>query len=152
MRRYLSTKSTSVVRPQSVVDSEKNLLESDAAERSTVVSTSTVKEPLAPANLKVKRVDYYYSKWSRKWKYQTTSSNVIPELRANPSLEPGKEDPWAQFCFVVVRTIPQAEGEAITFKVVVKSSYLLKACKDVIQEVVGLSWNSIPLEVNTYIY
>jgi hypothetical protein len=47
----------------------------------------------------------------------------------------------------VIRTLPQQEDKEITFKVVIKSPYLLKACKDVIQEITGLSWNSIPLEV-----
>jgi hypothetical protein len=101
-----------------------------------------------PPNLKVKRVDYYYSRWSRKWKYQNSGSNVIPELRPLPS--EGKEDPWQEFCFVVVRTIPKSSDQGIepSFKVVIKSPYLLKACKDVIQQIVGLSWNSIPLELD----
>ena len=36
-------------------------------------------EPLAPANLKVKRVDYYYSRWSRSWKYKNMGEKVTPE-------------------------------------------------------------------------
>ena len=76
---------------------------------------------------------------------KNSGSNVIPELRPLPS--EGKEDPWASFCFVVIRTLPQQEDKDITFRVVIKSSYLLTAGKDVIQEVAGLSWNSIPLEV-----
>jgi hypothetical protein len=59
----------------------------------------------------------------------------------------GKDDPWAGFCFVVIRNIPQQEDKDVTFKVHIKSSYLLKACKDVIQDITGLSWNAIPLEV-----
>jgi hypothetical protein len=76
---------------------------------------------------------------------KNSSSNVIPELRSLPS--DGKDDPWVGFCFIVIRTIPQQEDKDITFKVVIKSPYLLKACKDVIQEIAGLSWNAIPLEV-----
>jgi hypothetical protein len=37
-----------------------------------------------------------------------------------------------------------------TFKVVIKSGYILKACKDVIQSWPGISWNSDPLEVCSY--
>jgi hypothetical protein len=73
---------------------------------------------------------------------------VIPELRPLPS--DGKDDPWQEFCFVVVRTIPKSidQGLEPTFKVVIKSPYLLRACKEVIQQIVGLSWNSIPLEID----
>ncbi|KAF7986681.1 hypothetical protein HWV62_20186 [Athelia sp. TMB] len=148
MRRYLSIKS----RPQSTIDSEKDLIDnSDADERSTIgKNTAPVSDaPLPPVTLKVKRVDHYYSKWSRKWKYTPTASSSLPEMRAGPAVaDPGKEDPWAQYCFVVVRTIPQAEDHEITYKVVVKSTYLLKACKEVIQSVPGVSWNSIPLELD----
>jgi len=76
---------------------------------------------------------------------KNSGSNVIPELRPLPA--EGKDDPWATFCFIVIRTLPQQEDKEVTFKVVIKSPYLLKACKDVIQEITGLSWNSIPLEV-----
>jgi hypothetical protein len=73
-------------------------------------------------------------------------------MRAGPAatLDPGKEDPWAEFCFVVVRTIPQVENEdsVITYKVVIKSPYLLTACKEVIQDVPGLSWNAITHELD----
>jgi hypothetical protein len=142
MRRYLPlTKANRA----SVIESEKNLLRTNSDEESVVAST--IQTPLPPPTLKVKRVDYYYSRWSRKWKYQNSGSNVIPELRPLPS--DGKEDPWQEFCFVVIRTIPKSEQNLEpTFKVVVKSQYLLKACKDVIQQVAGLSWNAISLELD----
>jgi hypothetical protein len=67
MRRYLP-KSSSIIHRASFIESEKELLGSDSAEQSTVAST--IQGPLPSPNLKVKRVDFYYSKWSRKWKYQ----------------------------------------------------------------------------------
>ena len=67
MRRYLA-RSNSTFRRASIVESEKDLLGADSAEQSTVAST--IQAPLLSPNLKVKRVDYYYSRWSRKWKYQ----------------------------------------------------------------------------------
>lgn len=142
MRRYLPSTKT---HRASVIESEKDLLGANSDAASVVTSTAQV--TLSPPSLKVKRVDYYYSRWSRKWKYQNSGSNVIPELRPLPS--DGKDDPWQEFCFVVVRTIPKAADQNLepTFKVVVKSQYLLKVCKDVIQQISGLSWNSIPLEV-----
>lgn len=74
-------------------------------------------------------------------------------MRAGPvtATYVGKEDLWTQFCFIVVRMVPQPEDEGISYKVVVKSPYLLTACKDVIQDVPGLSWNSVPLEVCLFV-
>lgn len=46
-----------------------------------------------------------------------------------------------------MRTIPQQENRQPTFKIVIKSEYILKACQDVIQTWPGVSWNSDPLEV-----
>ena len=43
--------------------------------------------------------------------------------------------------------MPTSEGLEPTFKIAVKSEYLLKACKDVIQSWPGISWDSDPLEV-----
>jgi hypothetical protein len=55
------------------------------------------------------------------------------------------------FSFRIVRVISQIEGVEPTYKIVVKSEYILKACKDVIQSWPGISWNSDPLEVRIYI-
>ena|ERR1700761_6036215 len=34
------------------------------------VETIVRDEPLPPASLKMKRVDYYYSRWGKQWKYR----------------------------------------------------------------------------------
>ena len=47
----------------------------------------------------------------------------------------------------IVRSVPRQENLEPTFKLVIKSEYILKACKDVIQSWPGISWNSDPLEV-----
>jgi hypothetical protein len=52
----------------------------------------------------------------------------------------------------VVRTIPRTENAEPTFKVVVKSEYILKACKDVIESWPGISWNADPLELDPQIF
>lgn len=147
MRRYMSlSKSNSSrrdARESVAIDSGKAPL-TDSVEQCNESST-TIRGPLPIANLKIKRVDHFYSRWGKKWKYQNSGSDAIPELRTIPS--EGKDDPWQQYCFVVVREIPREEGQEPHFKIVVKSQYLLKACKDVIGEVLGVSWNAIPLEV-----
>jgi hypothetical protein len=96
------------------------------------------------------------------------SSKVTVETR--PNQKAGDNDPWKEFCFVqvfllydtvsanltpassVVRTLPQNDDQSAkqpTFKVVIKSEYILKACKEVIKTWHGVSWNSDPLEVRT---
>ena len=107
--------------------------------------------PPPPPNLKVKRVDYFYSNWSKAWKYRNTSSKVKADaLQTVGNGDSNGPDPWQGYCFVVVRKLPQPvdgeQGEP-TFQVVVKSPYLLIACKDVIQKVQGVSWTAEPLEV-----
>lgn len=115
-----------------------------SAESDSTVQASSQLVPLQPAPLKIKKVDHFYSRWQKKWKYTTTGSNIIPEMRLVPS---DVKDEWQQFCFVVVREIPDDPKLSPYFRIVVKSSYLLQACKDVIGEVVGVSWNAVPLTV-----
>ncbi|KIJ54631.1 hypothetical protein M422DRAFT_41879 [Sphaerobolus stellatus SS14] len=101
-----------------------------------------------PLTLKVKKVDHFFSKWTKKWKYQDSGSKVIPELR--PLATDGKDDPWKPYSFVVVRELPE-NGRPPYFRITIKSPYLLKACMEVVGEVPGLSWNSIPMEVDPVI-
>ncbi|KAF8911924.1 P-loop containing nucleoside triphosphate hydrolase protein [Mucidula mucida] len=108
-------------------------------------STIVKEETLTPPSLKIKRVDNYYSRWYKGWKYRNTSAKVTVE--SIPLLKSGDNDPWKDFSFVVVRKIPRQENLEPTFKIVIKSEYILKACKDVIQSWPGISWNSDPLEL-----
>ncbi|KAI0752549.1 P-loop containing nucleoside triphosphate hydrolase protein [Daedaleopsis nitida] len=109
---------------------------------------------LPPPNLKVKRVDYFWSTWSKAWKYKNTGSGVVAEAM-RPVGNGSDNDPWQNFCFVVVRKFPDPrnahQGGDITFQIVVKSPYLLKACKDVIGQVPGLSWTAEPLELDPHL-
>ncbi|KAK7452678.1 hypothetical protein VKT23_012079 [Stygiomarasmius scandens] len=107
-------------------------------------------ETLTAPSLKVKRVDNYYSKWSKSWKYRNTSSKVAVE--SIPILNRGENDPWRDCLFVVVRRLPPGGIGQITVKIVVKSEYILKACKDVIRQWPGISWNSDPLELDPEIF
>ncbi|ESK83372.1 p-loop containing nucleoside triphosphate hydrolase protein [Moniliophthora roreri MCA 2997] len=88
-------------------------------------------EVLAPSSLKIKRVDHYYSKWYKDWRYRNTSSNVTAE--SIPILSRGANDPWKDFSFIF-------------------STYVLKACKDVIGSWPGISWNSDPLELDPELF
>ncbi|KAJ7451970.1 P-loop containing nucleoside triphosphate hydrolase protein [Mycena latifolia] len=115
---------------------------------STVVKDKD--EALPPASSKIKRVDYFYSRWSKGWKYRNMSSKVTMETL--PVVGGGNNDEWKDFSFVVVRTIPQQENRQPTFKIVIKSPYILKACQDVIQTWPGVSWNADPLELEPEIF
>ncbi|KAJ8089446.1 hypothetical protein PM082_014695 [Marasmius tenuissimus] len=109
-------------------------------------NTATVDEgALEPPSLKIKRVDHYYSRWSRDWKYRNTNSKVTVESSYLVGRSSGGD--WKDFNFVLVRTIPREEDGEPSFKIVLKSGYLVKACKDVIGTWPGISWNSDPLEV-----
>ncbi|KAK0457250.1 P-loop containing nucleoside triphosphate hydrolase protein [Desarmillaria tabescens] len=131
--------------------------EGSSRDMETESKVSTIKEddePLTPPTLKIKRVDHYYSRWSKSWKYRNTSSNVAVE--SVPLLRSGDNDPWKDFSFVIVRKLPLRDDLVAlmepTFKVVIKSEYILKACKDVIQSWPGISWNSDPLELDPEVF
>jgi hypothetical protein len=93
-------------------------------------------------------------------------------IETRPIVKVGDNDTWKEFCFVsvlfpislsssrnltaiytsVVRTVPRRDDntrteEKPTFKVVIKSEYLLKACKDVFQTLPGISWTAELVEV-----
>ena len=98
---------------------------------------------------------------------QNMSSKVTVETLPILPGGSGSNDVWKDFSFVyehlvthfsltdvfrysrIVRTLPRQEHADPTFKLVVKSEYILKACKDVIQSWPGVSWNNDPLEVST---
>ncbi|KAJ7783967.1 hypothetical protein DFH07DRAFT_210314 [Mycena maculata] len=113
-------------------------------------STVVRDEPLPPASSKIKRVDYFYSRWSKGWKYKNMNSKVTVETL--PIIGGNGNDQWKDYSFVVVRTIPQIENQTPTFAIIIKSEYILKACQDVIKTWPGVSWNAEPLEVEPEIF
>ncbi|KAL6304715.1 P-loop containing nucleoside triphosphate hydrolase protein [Sparassis latifolia] len=160
MHRYLSLKRSSTVVPVPEVSAEK---EDAAASPSTshddnddTDSTAALVAPAAalpPPNLKVKRVDYYYSTWGKTWKYRNSGAKVTAEMMRPMGSD--NSDPWQAYCFVVVRKMPSPQesdaGAEPKFQVTVKSPYFLKACRDVMQEVQGISWTADPLELDPHL-
>ncbi|TFK33149.1 P-loop containing nucleoside triphosphate hydrolase protein [Crucibulum laeve] len=123
----------------------------DDGDTESKVETITARdEPLPIPSLKVKRVDNYYSRWTKGWKYRNSNAKIAVE--SLPVLQGGTNEQWKDYSFVIVRTIPRQENMEPTFKVVIKSEYILKACKDVIQSWPGISWNSDPLEMDPEIF
>lgn len=125
-------------------DNSGNSTTAAADDSASTAALMTPAVPLAHPTLKVKRVDYYYSRWSRSWKYKNTGDKITPETV--PIGSSSGNDAWQSFCFVVVRKLPRDPDEDASFEIVIKSPYLLQACKHVCQEIVGISWNSDPLQ------
>ncbi|KDR69962.1 hypothetical protein GALMADRAFT_255287 [Galerina marginata CBS 339.88] len=146
-RRFSSLVKNSASSSSTLSRSDEKTIEDD---QESTVATIVRDEPLPVASTKVKRVDYYYSRWTKSWKYRNTSSKVTVE--SLPIMNGGSNDAWKEFSFVIVRTMPRQENAEPTFKLVVKSEYILKACKDVIQSWPGISWNSDPLELDPEIF
>ena len=121
---------------------------------STAPTTPSPAEHCAALKLDVKIVDSRYKeKDPCGWEYEAThNAGDVPAELVQPLGIDASEDSWAEYCFVVVRKHPtpqeQAKGtKQIVFEIVIKSVYLLKACKDVIGDVRGLSWSSQPVTV-----
>lgn len=96
----------------------------------------------------VKYVDHVYNTASNVWEYVDTASDLLAEAVAPFGTAAGSGD-WQDYCFVVVRRFPvnKRPEDKIAFRIIIKSTYLLQACKSVIGNVSGISWNSDPLEV-----
>ncbi|KAF8060706.1 P-loop containing nucleoside triphosphate hydrolase protein [Lyophyllum atratum] len=135
---------TSLVKnaPRPVVNDGRSIRDDESQMAPTVRDDEALPTP----SLKVKRVDHYYSKWAKAWKYRNMSSKVTVETI--PLLQTGINDPWKDFSFVVVRKVPKQEYQEPTFRIIVKSGYIVKACQDVIKTWPGISWNAEPLELD----
>ncbi|TFK23738.1 P-loop containing nucleoside triphosphate hydrolase protein [Coprinopsis marcescibilis] len=117
----------------------------------TAVGGDDKDDSLPSPSTKIKRVDNYYSRWSKTWKYRNTSSKVVVE--APPVLGSGSgNDQWRDCSFVVVRTIPRNDLQETTYRIVIKSDYLLRACREIIVSWPGISWNADPLELDPQIF
>ena len=124
---------------------------------STPPTTPSPAEDPAALNLDVKFVDSRYKeKDPCGWEYEDThDTGDVPAELVQPLGIDASEDSWTKYCFVVVRRYPTPEKQArgikqIVFEIVIKSEYLLKACKDVIGGGNGISWSSPPVTVRTY--
>ena len=83
MRRFLSqsrnSRSSGIVPPQEKDNEKKPLNEASSNGSAETEVAPQPAAPLSPPNLKVKRVDYYWSTWSKAWKYRNTGSSVVAE-------------------------------------------------------------------------
>ena len=124
------------------------------------VATSTPPTPataapsvdVAPLNLDIKLVDSRWDEESDSWKHSDTTNLDIPAEQVQPmGAESTDSNSWEQYCFVVVRKHSKSQEKSqrtIQFEIVIKSTYLLKACQDVIGDIRSISWSSQPIEVS----
>lgn len=104
--------------------------------------------PSTPQLTDIKYVDNIYDEASHVWSYVDTESDTLAEAVTPFGSAVGSGN-WQNYCFVVVRKFParMTLGESIAFKIVIKSTHLLQACKHVLGNISGVSWTSDPLEV-----
>lgn len=100
----------------------------------------------------VKTVDHYWNASDKAWKHKDADSDVPAEL-VQPVGGGANTDDWKEYGFVVVRKMPDPRNrlpndQIIKFKILVKDAHLMKACREVIGQVPGLSWNNEPVEVS----
>ncbi|KAF8996417.1 hypothetical protein BDQ17DRAFT_1284512 [Cyathus striatus] len=146
MNRRLSTFMKS-----SPKEKEKQTDEDSGSNQESNGSTTVAREePLPIPSLKVKRLDYYYSRWTKGWKYGYDARYITVETI--PIINTGANDAWKEYSFVIVRTIPKEPDHEPSFKIVIKSEYILKACKDIIETWPGISWNSDPVQLKPEVF
>ncbi|KAH9938893.1 P-loop containing nucleoside triphosphate hydrolase protein [Epithele typhae] len=102
--------------------------------------------------MSVKRVDHYYNASEKAWCHKDTDSDIPAEAVQPIGGVVTANNDWDNYDFVVVRKLPDPrrpyDNPNVTFKVVVKSPYLLQACKEVIGDIPRLSWKSKPVELD----
>ena len=116
-------------------------------------ATAASSVDVAPLNLDVKFVDSRWDEESDSWKHSDTTNPDIPAEQVQPmGAEATDSDSWEQYCFVVVRKHSKTSENSrrtITFEIVLKSPYLITACRNIMSDVRGVSWNSQPITVST---
>ena len=119
----------------------------------TLASTSSDSVDVPPLNLDVKFVDSRWDEESDSWKYTDTANPDVPAEQVQPvGAEATDTNSWAEYCFVVVRKHSKESKNSkrtITFEIVLKSPYLITACRNVMADIRGVSWDSEPITVST---
>ncbi|PIL28931.1 hypothetical protein GSI_08978 [Ganoderma sinense ZZ0214-1] len=120
-----------------------------AASAASTSATAASSVDVAPLNLDVKFVDSRWDEESDSWKYNDTANPDIPAELVQPmGAEAAGSRSWEEFCFVVVRKHSRGLRPTITFEIILKSPYLITACKNVMADVRGVSWNSQPIRLD----
>lgn len=106
--------------------------------------TPTVAVDLPPLTLMILSVEW---RWDSDSKYTEIPTPDTPAEQMQPIGDDAalNNDSWKEYCFVVAQT--RSTG-AITFKIFLMSPYIIKACRDVMVGVPGISWDSYRVRVS----
>lgn len=124
------------------------------ATTSTIATPATTSSSVdvAPLNLDIKFVDSQWDEESDSWKYNDTVNPDTPAELVQPmGAEATDSNSWEEYCFVVVRKLSKNSENprrTITFEIILKSPYLIQACRNVMADVRGISWTSQPITVS----
>lgn len=118
----------------------------------TPANNSSDSVDVTPLRLDIKFVDSRWEEASDSWKYTDTDNPDTPaEQVQRIGAEATDSSSWEEYCFVVIRKHSEASKDSkptITFEIVLKSLYLIKACRNVMADIRGVSWNSQPVTVS----
>lgn len=122
-----------------------NIVEVDYSSVDSMIATCSDDTQDTHTALEIKRVDFCFDESQRRWMYKDSDSNARPEAH----LDIPSDIPNEKYCFFVVRRLPVnvEPGVEAAFAISIKSPHLLKACRDVMQYLPGISWTAQPLEV-----
>ncbi|KAJ7932166.1 P-loop containing nucleoside triphosphate hydrolase protein [Mycena leptocephala] len=136
---------TSLLKSQKAPLSSPNWYPAEDSESKASTTEVGEDEPLPPALLKTKSVDYFYSTWSRTWKYRKMSTKATAETL--PVLSSANNfGPWREYGLVLVRTVPQDKNSEPTFQIVINSEYIMRACQNVFPGWGGAHWHEDQVE------
>ncbi|PIL28926.1 hypothetical protein GSI_08973 [Ganoderma sinense ZZ0214-1] len=132
-----------------LVDSSSSINVEAARSTTPTPATATSSVAVAPLNLDVKFIDSRWDERYQSWMYNDTANPEIPAELVQPvGTEAEGSDCREKYCFVVVRKYSRDLVPTINFEIVLKSPYLITACKNVMADVPGVSWNSEPIRLD----
>ncbi|KAJ7934185.1 P-loop containing nucleoside triphosphate hydrolase protein [Mycena leptocephala] len=137
---------TSLLKSQKAPLSSPNWYPAEDSESKASTTEVGEDEPLPPALLKTKSMDYFYSTWSRTWKYRKMSTKATAETL--PVLSSANNfGPWREYGLIsLVRTVPQDKNSEPTFQIVINSEYIMRACQNVFPGWGGAHWHEDQVE------
>ncbi|KAK2461348.1 hypothetical protein APHAL10511_006633 [Amanita phalloides] len=136
--------------PPSPADDEDKHFSDDVSSHHSVPAV-IVHAPMP--SFQVKRVDCYYSSWSKSWKYRNMSNKIFaepsPPTRSTSIVSnTPADDKWKDYAMVLVRIIPIDKHMKPGYRYVIKSTHVRSVCEDVIRSWPGIKWDSDPLEIS----
>ncbi|KAM6497590.1 P-loop containing nucleoside triphosphate hydrolase protein [Amanita muscaria] len=138
---------------------EKHMVD-DCASSQTCNTTVTIHQddspqPITTPTFQVKRVDFYYSSWTKSWKYRpmasTVSSDVLHASEVTVAVPPAIEQ-WKSYALVLVRVTPRDRNSQAMLKYIINNPHVKSVCQDVIRSWPGINWDAETLEISPRLF